>query len=120
MNVAERAGDFESAGIAALTLIEQLGPTLSGEEVLEAVDRAGTLLDRSEDLSTVKRLARAAFDALFMPQSVTPEAWERFSLPDAIHRYRSRWIRLHWRLRMVRSQRQVSYSESSTIKVLVI
>lgn len=43
--VAEQVGDFESAGVSALTIIELLGPSLSKEEVWATIDHVGVLLD---------------------------------------------------------------------------
>jgi CheY-like chemotaxis protein/tetratricopeptide (TPR) repeat protein len=91
-NVAERAGDSESAGMAALTLIEQLNTDLSSEEVWFTIDRAGILLEETQDMTTLRRLAKAAFRVLHSVPA--PHDWANFSLRLAVHRYESHLIKL--------------------------
>jgi two-component system chemotaxis response regulator CheY len=92
VNVAEQAGDFESAGLAALTLIEQLGANLSNEEVWATIERAGVLLDDTHDMATLRRLAKAAFRALRAIPA--PPDWTNFSLQRTVLRYEGHWIKL--------------------------
>ena len=95
VNVAEQVGDFESAGVSALTIIEVLGASLSNEEVWATIDHAGVLLEKTQDISTLRRLADAAFRALFLTQAVpVPPDWKGFSFWDAVHKHESRLIRL--------------------------
>src|SRR5260370_35841026 len=70
INLSEEAGDFENAGIAALTIIEQLASQLSTGQVCAVLDRASTLLEKTQDISTLRRLAKSAFETLFLPQAM--------------------------------------------------
>jgi tetratricopeptide (TPR) repeat protein len=91
----ERTGDFEGAGVAALTIVEQLGTNLSTTEICETIDRAGKLLEKTEDISILRRLAKAAFESLFLAQAVpAPPDWEGFSLKEAVRKYEAYLIRL--------------------------
>jgi tetratricopeptide (TPR) repeat protein len=90
IDVAEQAGDLESAGVAALTLIEKLRGELSNEELRTTLDHATTLVDKSDDIGTVRRLAKSAFQILFS----TPLDWEGFSFRRAVNQYEARLIRL--------------------------
>ena len=90
-DVAEQAGDVEGAGMAALTLIELLGASLSDEEMGSAIDRAGLLIDATSDLSTLKRLVKALRAAFALP---APLDWVGFSFKAAVRRYEAHLIRL--------------------------
>jgi tetratricopeptide (TPR) repeat protein len=94
ISIGEQAGDFESAGVAALTIIEQLGTSLSNEEVWATIDHAGVLLEKTQDTATLRRLARA-FRSLFLTNAI-PAApdWEGFSFKDAVHGYEAHLIKL--------------------------
>jgi tetratricopeptide (TPR) repeat protein len=95
VDVAEQAGDCEGAGIAALTLIEQLSANLSAEEVCATVDRARVLLEKTENTDTVRRLSRSAFQALFLTHSIAaPSDWTNFSLRQSVLRYEGSLITL--------------------------
>jgi len=95
VNVAEQAGDFEKAGLAAITIIEELGRHLSAKEVCEVIDHAGTLLEKTSDIGTLRRLTKVAFEGLFLIQAIpAPPDWEGFSLKDAISRYEVHLIKL--------------------------
>jgi hypothetical protein len=95
LNVSEQTGDFEGAGVAALTIVEQLGRNLSARELCEIIDRAGTLLDKTQDISILRRLAKSAFESLFLTQAVpAPPDWEGFSLKDSMCRYEAHLIKL--------------------------
>ena len=92
--VAEQVGDFESAGVSALTIIEVLGASLSNEEVSATIDHIGVLLEKTQDTGTLRRLA-TAFRSLFLTRAVpAPPDWDMFSLKDAVCRYEARLIRL--------------------------
>ncbi|MCA1604476.1 MAG: sigma 54-interacting transcriptional regulator, partial [Acidobacteria bacterium] len=60
MEVAEPAGDAEGAGVAALTIIEELGDNLPTDELSRLYKRADYLLSRSQNAGIVDRLLRAA------------------------------------------------------------
>jgi tetratricopeptide (TPR) repeat protein len=94
ITVAEQVGDFESAGLSALTIIEEFGSSLSNEEVWATIDHAGVLLENTQDISTLRRLA-TAFQSLFLTHAV-PAApdWTNFSFKKAVHRYEGHLIEL--------------------------
>lgn len=95
IEAAEKAGDFESAGLAALTLIEQLGMSLSNEEAWDAIEHASVLLEKTKDIDTVRRLARAAFRGIFLPHAgAASPGWTNFSFRQAVHRDEAYWIKL--------------------------
>lgn len=57
---AQQAGDFESAGKAALTLIEQLGSQLTSDDLAVTLARAEALLENTRDTGIIRRLAKCA------------------------------------------------------------
>lgn len=94
ISTAKQVGDFERAGLTALILIEEFGNNLSATEVCELLEHAGSLLDKTEDISTLRRLARSAFEGLFLAQAVpTPPDWNNFSLRRAVKQYEARLIK---------------------------
>jgi transcriptional regulator with PAS, ATPase and Fis domain len=58
--VAERAGDVEGAGVAAVTMIEELAGRLAAEEVAEFYRRGDQLLEKSQQPETLARLRACA------------------------------------------------------------
>jgi len=95
VNVAEQAGDFEKAGLAAMTIIEELGGDLSAKEVCEVIDHAGTLLEKTQDIGTLRRLTKAAFEGLFLIQAIpAPPDWTNFVFWDAVKRHEKHLITL--------------------------
>ncbi len=94
VNIAEQAGDFECAGLAAMTIVEELDSHLSAKEVCETIDRAGMLLEKTQDIATLRRLAttvRSLFRARAVP---APPDWTNFSFKDAVRKYESHLIKL--------------------------
>jgi CheY-like chemotaxis protein len=98
ISVAEEAGDTHGAGVAALSLIEELGSSLSDDELSVVIDRANISLGESRELATVRRLATNACNVvsvirthLEFPPSVD---WTEFSFPDAVRRYEAHFIKL--------------------------
>ena len=87
ISVSQECGDFESAGLAALTLVEKLGYELSAEDVHTTLDQAKRLVS-SENIETIRRLARAAFQAL----SLSPN-WKDFSLRAFLRRLEAHAIK---------------------------
>ncbi len=86
--VARAAGDSERAGLAALTVVEELGGRLPGEELCATFERAAGLLVGSRDVPTLRRLCECGRRALFiMNAAPTPSDWEGFSLKEAIRRF---------------------------------
>jgi tetratricopeptide (TPR) repeat protein len=95
INLSEEGGDFENAGIAALTIIEQLASQLSTAQVCEVIDRASRLLEKTQDISTLRRLAKSAFETLFLAQAIpAPPDWTNFSFKQAVTRYEDHLITL--------------------------
>jgi DNA-binding NtrC family response regulator len=68
---AHRAGDVESAGIAALCMIEELSDGLSARERIEIYERADDLLAGSQQPAILARLRRAARGILAARQAPT-------------------------------------------------
>lgn len=58
INIAERAGSIENAGLAALSLLEELGEKLNDEERRFAIRYARTLLTRSQQPEVLVRVRR--------------------------------------------------------------
>jgi len=91
--VAEEAGDVESAGQAALTLIEEVGSHLSESELSEIYVRAADLLEKSQNMATLKRLCECARRVLFLTHAAAaPPDWKGFSFREAVRRYESHLI----------------------------
>jgi two-component system chemotaxis response regulator CheY len=93
VEVAENAGDTEAAGLAALTIIEELGEHLSADDLTATYDRAAELLSRSGNREHKDRLLTASRRVLFLvgvlPMSPT---WKGFNLYDAVRRHEARII----------------------------
>jgi CheY-like chemotaxis protein/tetratricopeptide (TPR) repeat protein len=88
VEVAQNAGDSETAGGAALTIIEELGEYLTADDLSMTFQRASDLLTDSRDPATLLRLTTAARRVLFITgASPAPATWENFSLRDAVRRY---------------------------------
>ena len=64
MTVAQQAGDPDSAGIAALTIIEELNPFVSPVELRDYYLQAESLLTRSQHLGVRTRLGECARQVL--------------------------------------------------------
>ena len=111
---AELAGDLEDAGLASLSLIEELGAELTFEELRIAYERADELLSESQHPDVLTRLRRAAakvfaapslrdtetsepppgMSAFAEPQRSDKHTWENFSLKEEVRRLEERYIRL--------------------------
>ena len=95
IEAAEQAGDREGAGGAALTLVEELGQHLSGEDLCAIVERAKTLLENSRNMRTLRRLAACACHALFLTNAYAMHPdWSRFSWREVMRRYEAHFIEL--------------------------
>lgn len=91
--VAREAGDLESAGQAALTMIEEVGSHLLESEVGEIYVRAAELLGKSQNMATLKRLCECARRVLFLTHAAAaPPDWKGFSFREAVRRYESHLI----------------------------
>ena len=74
-DVAAQAGNTEGAGLAALTLLEELAPLLGAGELRDAYLRADERLSRTQDPEVYERLRRAArrvLDALPRTKEAEP------------------------------------------------
>lgn len=114
--VAERAGDLEGAGLASLTLLEELGGELTFDELRIVYKRADSFLSESQPPEVLTRLRRAAAkvfaaddpleeegtehrsvaaerEAAQSDENTRPE-WETFSLKEEVRRLEERYIRL--------------------------
>lgn len=60
MEVAAQAGDSEGAGVAALTIVEELGERLNVEEMTNLYGRADELLAKTQNSETLARLRSCA------------------------------------------------------------
>ncbi|HWS99405.1 MAG TPA: sigma 54-interacting transcriptional regulator [Pyrinomonadaceae bacterium] len=60
MGVAAQAGDSEGAGVAALTIVEELGERLNVEEMTNLYTRADELLAKTQNSETLARLRSCA------------------------------------------------------------
>jgi CheY-like chemotaxis protein len=93
VQVAQEAGDTESAGLAALTMIEEFGSKLSGSELSEIYVQAADLLEESQNMATLRRLRACARRVLFqMHVAPGPPDWKGFSFREAVRRYESHLI----------------------------
>jgi tetratricopeptide (TPR) repeat protein len=101
--VAEATGDRAGAGLAALTLVEELGARLSHSELCGAVAQAHDLLSDTKNHETLSRLtacARRVLESFKASQAAgdktetgTPEErWEGFSLKAEVMRYEAELI----------------------------
>ncbi len=94
---AQQNSDFEGAGDAALTLLEELGDRLIIRELSDIYERAAGFLYNSQDNKNLMRLNDIARRVIYMvgAQPVTAteqlrtleETWEKFSFTDEVHRY---------------------------------
>jgi CheY-like chemotaxis protein/Tfp pilus assembly protein PilF len=93
IEVARNAGDLETAGLAALTVVEELGNQLPSDDLSATYDRAADLLSRSGNQEYKDRLLAASRRVLFLMGLLpTPPTWKGFNFFDAIRRYEARII----------------------------
>ncbi|MGH9968289.1 MAG: response regulator [Pyrinomonadaceae bacterium] len=95
---AQQAGDLESAGRAALVMIEQLGTFLSNDDLSATLARAETLLEKTRDMGSVRRLAKCGCCVVSRinasPRFPLSVDWANFSLKEEVLRYEAHYIRL--------------------------
>lgn len=93
VEVAENVGDTEAAGLAALTVIEELGNQLTADDLTATYDRAAELLSRSGNQEHKDRLLAASRSVLFLAGLLpTPATWKGFNFYDAVRRHEARII----------------------------
>ncbi|MGA9997420.1 MAG: response regulator [Pyrinomonadaceae bacterium] len=91
--VAQNAGDPESAGHVALTIIEELGEQLTADDLSQTYQYALDLLSASKHTSTKDRLLSCGQRVMFLTGFLySPPTWEGFSLKQAMRRYEGRII----------------------------
>jgi CheY-like chemotaxis protein len=91
--IAEQAGDYESAGLAALTLFEELAEQLSDDEMCASLGRAHELLKNTKNAAIRDRLMNSAFRALSMIHTFRPD-WTGFSLEETLNRHEAHYIQM--------------------------
>jgi CheY-like chemotaxis protein len=126
IDVAQQAGDVESAGNTALAMIEQLGSYLSNDDLSTTVARAKMLLEKTRDMASVWRLADCACRVLSLihasgcyPASV---AWANFSLRDEVLRYEEHLLKLALKDsdgRVTRAARLLGFSGHQSLQVIL-
>jgi two-component system chemotaxis response regulator CheY len=93
IEVAQNAGDTEAAGLAALTIIEELGEHLQSDDLSATYDRAADFLSRTGNQEHKDRLLDASRRVLFLVGILpTPPTWKGFNFYDAVRRYEARII----------------------------
>jgi two-component system chemotaxis response regulator CheY len=93
IEAAQQAGDSESAGQAALTLIEELGEQLAPDDLSTTYDHAAELLSTSQHPVSKDRLILCARRVLFLVGALPmPPTWMGFSFKAAMRRYQARLI----------------------------
>lgn len=93
--VAQATGDVESAGLALVTLIEQLGHRLSNEKLCVTIERADALLEKCRDFATVQRFSHAKSHVLFLTNAHPgPPQWSNFVLEEVLQRHECRFVQL--------------------------
>jgi CheY-like chemotaxis protein len=93
VEVAQNVDDCESAGQAALTIIEELGERLAPDDLSETFEHASDLLAASKHQGNKDRLLSCARRVLFLIGIFpSPSSWKNFSLKDALRRYERRII----------------------------
>lgn len=91
--VAQNAGDLESAGQTALTIIEELGQHLTTDDLSLSYQQALNLLSTSKHPGTKDRLLSCARRVMFISGLLlTPPTWEGFSLKEWLRRQEGRMI----------------------------
>jgi CheY-like chemotaxis protein len=93
VEVAQNAGDLEAAGLAALTILEELSEHLQSQDLSATYDRAAELLSKSENQETKDRLLAVSRRVLFLVGSLSsPPTWKGFSFYDAVLHFEARLI----------------------------
>ncbi len=89
IQVAEQAGDLESAGLAALTLVEELPERLSDEELYSHLQYADALVENTQNADLLRR-EKNCFRS-FVPRILWPD-WPT-SLRHSVLKHEARQIR---------------------------
>lgn len=92
IQVAEQAGELERAGVAAITLVEEIGADLSDDELCEILKRARELVRDSPNPAARDRLLECAFYVLSLVHTFHSD-WTNYSFDRSVRRYEEREIR---------------------------
>lgn len=93
VEIAQNAGDSESAGLAALTILEELVEHLPTQDLTATYVRAAELLAHSDSQETKDRLVASSRNVLFLVGAhPEPSNWKGFNFFDAVTRYEARII----------------------------
>ncbi|MDQ3802649.1 MAG: response regulator [Acidobacteriota bacterium] len=93
VEVAHNAGDSESAGLAALTILEELAEQLPPRDLSATYVRAAELLSDSENRDAKDRLLTASRRVFHLVGAhPEPPTWKGFNLYDAVLRFEARLI----------------------------
>jgi CheY-like chemotaxis protein len=98
IDTAHQVGDLESAGSAALTMIEHLGSNLSDDDLAATLAHAEVLLEDTQDVDKIRQLAKGACRATSLinasPEFPSSFDWARFSFDQEMARYGKHLIAL--------------------------
>lgn len=89
IHVAEQAGDFEKAGLAALTLVEEIPDRLSEDECYSHLQYADALLENTQNVALLRRQKNCF--RRFVPRILWPD-WPT-SLRSSVLKHEARQIR---------------------------
>lgn len=92
VEISKQAGDLESAGLAAIAFVEQMGQQLSDDELRALVQQARQYLKDNPSPPVRDRLLECAFHVLFLLHGIHSD-WTNYSFDKAVHRYEEREIR---------------------------
>ncbi len=93
VTIAEQAGDRESAGIAAITFLEELSAHLCDAELCSILERARSFLEETQDTALLHRLTECACRVLSIIHTTHPD-WTTFSLNETLRRHEARFIEM--------------------------
>ena len=97
-NTAQQARNNETAGDAVLAQIELLSSHLSSDDLAATLERAELLLENSQDIAIIRRLAKCSCQvaSLFYTSPEFPSSfnWADFSFDDEVERYEKHLIEL--------------------------
>jgi two-component system, chemotaxis family, chemotaxis protein CheY len=93
VEVAQGAGDTESAGQTSLTIIEELGAYMTAEDLGLTYERAAELLAGTQHPATKDRLVSCARRVMHLVSVLpTPPSWKGFNFYEVVRRFESRII----------------------------
>jgi CheY-like chemotaxis protein/Tfp pilus assembly protein PilF len=93
VEAARNAGDSEAAGLAALTILEELAERLTAQDLSATFERAAELLSGTQHPATKDRLVSSARRVVHLAGVLpTPPDWKDFNLYEAVRRFEARVI----------------------------